>query len=143
MDPELIPELARGAGSARAAPSTGAKPGLDAPAGAPDAVVVDARQHELRVAGRTVSLGKRVLPRRLLYALARQPGRTLSKEACVRAMWDAGYDPRLHDNSLRVHVSYLRELLEGTGTRLVFEDPGYRLDVSEGFSFIHAEPDAA
>ncbi|MFP2933615.1 helix-turn-helix domain-containing protein [Pyxidicoccus sp. 3LG] len=90
--------------------------------------------------GRTVSLAKRVLPRRLLYALARQPGRTVSKEACVRAMWDAEHDPRLHDNALRVHVRHVREMLEGTGLRVVFEDPGYRLEVSEGFSFVRDEP---
>jgi hypothetical protein len=134
VDPELIPELAR-ALAPRSALAQG-----DAPSGVADAVVVDARQHELRASGRTVSLAKRVLPRRLLYALARQPGRTLPKEACVRAMWDADYDPRLHDNSLRVHVSYVRELLEGTGARVVFEDPGYRLDASEGFAFISDEP---
>ncbi|QSQ23369.1 winged helix-turn-helix domain-containing protein [Pyxidicoccus parkwayensis] len=136
VDPELIPELARAL-----APRT-ALPQADAP-GISDAVVVDARQHVVRTPGRTVSLAKRVLPRRLLYALARQPGRTLPKEACVRAMWDAEYDPRLHDNSLRVHVSFVRELLEGTSARVVFEDPGYRLDASEGFAFIGDETDSA
>lgn len=130
VDPELIPELAR-----TLAPRSALASGDSAP-GVSDAVVVDSRQHELRASGRTVSLARRVLPRRLLYALARQPGRTLPKEACVRAMWDADYDPRLHDNSLRVHVSFVRELLEGTGARVVFEDPGYRLEVSEGFAFI-------
>jgi tetratricopeptide (TPR) repeat protein len=142
VDPELIPELARARAPGGAA-SEGARATPEAAAGAPDAVVLDARQHELRVSGRTVSLAKRVLPRRLLYALARQPGRTLPKEACVRAMWDADYDPRLHDNALRVHVRHVREMLEGTGTRVVFEDPGYRLEVSEGFTFLHDEPGAS
>ncbi|MBZ4418383.1 AAA family ATPase [Myxococcus sp. RHSTA-1-4] len=136
VDPELIPELARALAPRAAEPEA-----PEAPAGAAEGVVLDARQHELRAGGRTVSLAKRVLPRRLLYALARQPGRTLPKEACVRAMWDADYDPRLHDNALRVHVRYVRELLEGTGTRVVFEDPGYRLEVSEGFAF-HDGPGA-
>lgn len=131
VDPELIPELAR-----TLAPRTEMAAGEPAAGVAEAAVVVDARQHEVRTPGRTVSLAKRVLPRRLLYALAGQPGRTLSKEAIVRAMWDADYDPRLHDNSLRVHVSFVRELLEGTGARVVFEDPGYRLEVSDGFAFI-------
>ncbi|NMO15407.1 AAA family ATPase [Pyxidicoccus fallax] len=129
VDPELIPELVRALDS-----RTVVSEPVQAPA-APEGVVLDARQHALRSAGRTVSLAKRVLPRRLLYALARQPGRTLPKEACVRAMWDADYDPRLHDNALRVHVSHVREMLEGTGARVVFEDPGYRLEVPEGFSF--------
>lgn len=143
VDPELIPGLARALSPGAVAPEGArATPEPEAAAGAPDAVVLDARQHELRVPGRTVSLAKRVLPRRLLYALARQPGRTLPKEACVRAMWDADYDPRLHDNALRVHVRHVREMLEGTGTRVVFEDPGYRLEVSEGFTFLHDAPGA-
>ncbi|MCP3104683.1 winged helix-turn-helix domain-containing protein [Myxococcus sp. K15C18031901] len=137
-DPELVPELARSLASLRVVTSSGARLATEAPA-AQDAVVLDARHHELRVGGRTHSLAKRVLPRRLLYALARQPGKTLSKEACVRAMWEADYDPRLHDNSLRVHVRHLRELLEGSGARLVFEDPGYRLEVAEGFAFVRDE----
>ncbi|RKH38433.1 winged helix-turn-helix domain-containing protein [Corallococcus sicarius] len=129
VDPELIPELSR------TLPSL---PGADAgpTAEATDEVVLDARRHELRALGRVISLERRALPRRLLYALARQPGRTLSKEDCVRAMWNADYDPRLHDNSLRVHVSHVREMLEGTGCRVVFEDPGYRLEVAGGFTFI-------
>ncbi|RKG92512.1 hypothetical protein D7V88_05955 [Corallococcus terminator] len=129
VDPELIPELFGTLASPPAAVAV-------APASPADAVVLDAKRHELRAPGRVVSLERRALPRRLLYALARQPGRTLSKEDCVRAMWNADYDPRLHDNSLRVHVSHVREMLEGTGTRVVFEDPGYRLDVAGGFTFI-------
>ncbi|RKH27579.1 hypothetical protein D7Y13_18645 [Corallococcus praedator] len=129
VDPELIPELSRARGSPPAVETA-------APVGAADAVVLDAKRHELRAPGRVISLERRALPRRLLYALARQPGRTLSKEDCVRAMWNAAYDPRLHDNSLRVHVSHVREMLEGTGTRVVFEDPGYRLEVAGGFTFI-------
>ncbi|WP_163777470.1 winged helix-turn-helix domain-containing protein, partial [Myxococcus vastator] len=74
--------------------------------------------------------------RRLLYALASQPGRAVSKEDCVRAMWDADYDPRLHDNALRVHVSHARGLLEGMEARIVFEPPGYRLETAEGFVFV-------
>ena len=129
VDPELIPELSR---TLPSGPAADAGP----PAEAPGEVVLDARRHELRALGRVISLERRALPRRLLYALARQPGRTLSKEDCVRAMWNADYDPRLHDNSLRVHVSYVREMLEGTGFRVVFEDPGYRLEVAGGFTFI-------
>ncbi|MCY1044662.1 winged helix-turn-helix domain-containing protein [Corallococcus sp. bb12-1] len=129
VDPELIPELFGTLASPHAAVAV-------APASAADAVVLDAKRHELRAPGRVVSLERRALPRRLLYALARQPGRTLSKEGCVRAMWNADYDPRLHDNSLRVHVSHVREMLEGTGTRVLFEDPGYRLEVAGGFTFI-------
>ncbi|RKH56328.1 winged helix family transcriptional regulator [Corallococcus aberystwythensis] len=127
VDPELMAELTRPLASEAARPA-------EAPA--PEQVVLDARRHELRAPGKTVSLERRALPRRLLYALARQPGRTLSKEDCVRAMWNADYDPRLHDNALRVHVSHVRDMLEGTGTRVVFEDPGYRLDASPGFTFV-------
>ncbi|WP_147450428.1 winged helix-turn-helix domain-containing protein [Corallococcus carmarthensis] len=129
VDPELMAELTRPFASVPEA----ARP---AEAPAREQVVLDARRHELRAPGKTVSLERRALPRRLLYALARQPGRTLSKEDCVRAMWNADYDPRLHDNALRVHVSHVRDMLEGTGTRVVFEDPGYRLEVSPGFTFV-------
>ncbi|NVJ23604.1 MULTISPECIES: winged helix-turn-helix domain-containing protein [Myxococcus] len=142
-DPELIPELARTLASLRVVTSDGSHLAVEAPAAASNAVVLDARDHALRAGGQTVSLAKRVLPRRLLYALARQPGRTLSKEACVRAMWEADHDPRLHDNALRVHVRHLREMLEGTGARLVFEDPGYRLEVPRGFAFVRDEPGAS
>ncbi|NOJ97609.1 hypothetical protein HMI51_32290 [Corallococcus coralloides] len=129
VDPELMAELTRPLASTADAASLPEAP-------APEAVVLDARRHELRAPGKTVSLERRALPRRLLYALARQPGRILSKEDCVRAMWNADYDPRLHDNALRVHVSHVRDMLEGTGTRVVFEDPGYRLEVSPGFTFV-------
>lgn len=129
VDPELMAELTRPLASTAEAASLPEAP-------APEAVVLDGRRHELRAPGKTVSLERRALPRRLLYALARQPGRILSKEDCVRAMWNADYDPRLHDNALRVHVSHVRDVLEGTGTRVVFEDPGYRLEVSPGFTFI-------
>ncbi|WP_375754437.1 winged helix-turn-helix domain-containing protein [Corallococcus exercitus] len=129
LDPELMAELTRPLASAPEAPRPQQAP-------APEQVVLDARRHELRAPGKTVSLERRALPRRLLYALARQPGRTLSKEDCVRAMWNADYDPRLHDNALRVHVSHVRDMLEGTGTRVVFEDPGYRLEVTPGFTFV-------
>ncbi|NTX15711.1 winged helix-turn-helix domain-containing protein [Myxococcus sp. CA056] len=142
-DPELIPELARTLASLRVVTSDGSRLAVEAPVAASDAVVLDARDHALRAGGHTVSLATRVLPRRLLYALARQPGRTLSKEACVRAMWEADYDPRLHDNALRVHVRHLREVLEGTGARLLFEDPGYRLEVPRGFAFVRDEPGAS
>ncbi|WP_126935610.1 winged helix-turn-helix domain-containing protein [Corallococcus sp. AB018] len=129
VDPELMAELNRPLASAAQAASLPQAP-------APEEVVLDARRHELRAPGKTVSLERRALPRRLLYALARQPGRILPKEDCVRAMWNADYDPRLHDNALRVHVSHVRDMLEGTGTRVVFEDPGYRLEVSPGFTFV-------
>ncbi|AFE07111.1 hypothetical protein COCOR_06768 [Corallococcus coralloides DSM 2259] len=129
VDPELMAELTRPLASSAQAASLPEAP-------APEAVVLDARRHELRAPGKTVSLERRALPRRLLYALARQPGRILAKEDCVRAMWNADYDPRLHDNALRVHVSHVRDMLEGTGTRVVFEDPGYRLEVSPGFTFV-------
>jgi tetratricopeptide (TPR) repeat protein len=128
VDPELVPTLF----AAHSAPTKDAS--IRAPL--PEAVVLDAKRHELRALGRVIPLERRALPRRLLYALARQPGRTLSKEDCVRAMWNADYDPRLHDNALRVHVSHVREMLEGTGTRVVFEDPGYRLEVTRGFTFV-------
>ncbi|MCP3063860.1 winged helix-turn-helix domain-containing protein [Myxococcus sp. K38C18041901] len=142
-DPELIPELARTLASLRVVTSAGSRLAVEAPVAASDGVVLDARHHELRAGARSVSLAKRVLPRRLLYALARRPGRTLPKEDCVRAMWEAAYDPRLHDNALRVHVRHLREMLEGTGARLVFEDPGYRLEVPPGFAFVRDEPGAS
>ncbi|MBN8233260.1 winged helix-turn-helix domain-containing protein [Corallococcus macrosporus] len=133
LDPDLIAELTRPLASAPEAPRPQEAP-------APEGVVLDARRHELRAPGKTVSLERRALPRRLLYALARQPGRTLPKEDCVRAMWNVAYDPRLHDNALRVHVSHVRDMLEGTGTRVVFEDPGYRLEVGPGFTFIAEQP---
>ncbi|NVJ18603.1 winged helix-turn-helix domain-containing protein [Myxococcus sp. AM010] len=136
VDPEVVPTLASHVFTDRAALRASAPVDDGGPSGAAGVVVLDARRHELRGAGRTVSLARRVLPRRLLYALASQPGRAVSKEDCVRAMWDADYDPRLHDNALRVHVSHARGLLEGMEARIVFEPPGYRLETAEGFVFV-------
>ena len=73
----------------------------EVPVEPPGSVVLDGRNHELRVGAKVVSLKRRVLPRRLLYALARRPGQILSKDECAQALWGREHSPLIHDNPLR------------------------------------------
>jgi Transcriptional regulatory protein, C terminal len=101
-----------------------------------DAVVIDARGHQLAIRGRMQSLERRPVVRRLLYALARHPSRVLDKEALADAVWNAPYDPRCHDDALKSNVLHLRRLLAESGVTIACGNPGYRLDASTQFLFV-------
>lgn len=104
----------------------------------PDRVVLDARAHEMRFAGRTISLGRRPVLRELLYALADVIDSVVPKEAlCARVFGDA-YDPFRHDNPLRVNLNRLRAVVEPAGLRVDFIAGGYRLSAPEGFLYLRS-----
>ncbi|MEZ4400954.1 MAG: hypothetical protein R3B06_13090 [Kofleriaceae bacterium] len=99
------------------------------PRGARAPVVVDAVRHEVIAGATTLSLGKRPVMRKLLYALAARPGELLSKDELTQAAWARPYDPVRHDNPLFVNLSRLRTLARPAGLSIE-ADPdqgGYRL----------------
>jgi hypothetical protein len=100
---------------------------------APALVVLDARTHELRGAGGVVSFKTRPVLRRLLYALAEQPDRTVAKETLVRRMWDCDYHPLRHDSPLWSNVHRLRRLVRDAGLCIEVDEAGYRLSSPPGF----------
>ena len=102
----------------------------------PDAVVIDARRDELVVGGEVVSLRRRSVLRKLLYALARRPGSVLGKDELAEAVWNRPYDPLRHDDALKANVLHLRRLLAGSGFAIVRGDPGYRLEATVRFVFV-------
>ncbi|HEX3761203.1 MAG TPA: winged helix-turn-helix domain-containing protein [Kofleriaceae bacterium] len=102
----------------------------------PDAVIVDARSDELTVRGELRSLKRCPVVRRLLYTLARHPGRELGKDALVEAVWGHSYDPLRHDDTLKSNVLRLRRVLADSGIAITCCDPGYRLDVVDPFACV-------
>lgn len=96
-------------------------------------VVLDARTHELRLADKTISLRARPTLSRILYALAKEPQKTHSKEALAQLLWGDRYHPLRHDNAFWVNVRRLRKLLEGTGVSIEHIEEGYRIVVPKGF----------
>lgn len=101
-------------------------------------LIVDGRTHQVRRGGEAVSLARRPILRRLLYSLARRIGEVQDKERLVAEVWQAGYDPRMHDNAMRVNVRYLRDLVEGLGLSIEFDEQGYRLRCDR--RFVYVEP---
>lgn len=96
-------------------------------------VVLDARTNELRLPDKTISLRARPTLSRILYALARAPEKTHSKEALAQLLWGDRYHPLRHDNAFWVNVRRLRKLLEGTGVSIEHAEEGYRIVVPKGF----------
>jgi hypothetical protein len=92
-------------------------------------MTVDRRRHEIRTSAGTVSLAKRPILRRLLYALADRPGDLVAREDLVRRIWSVEYHPLVHDNALLVNVSRLRAVLASIGVSIVCLDSGYRVEV--------------
>jgi tetratricopeptide (TPR) repeat protein len=125
VDPDLVTELVSVLG-----------PG-------PASVVLDARDHELHVAGKRLSLGRSPTVRGLLYALARDPGRVLTNDEITSEVWHAApRRARMYDNAIRVAVRRLRLLLRGTPVRIDSTDEGYRLMVPRDFALVESAPEA-
>jgi hypothetical protein len=99
-------------------------------------LVIDATVHAIRGAGGVVSLRRRTILRRLLYALARRPGSVVSRDELTMALWGRTYCPRVHDNPLKVNVANLKKVVGGLGLRVRAEQPGYVLEVPSGFVFL-------
>jgi hypothetical protein len=99
-------------------------------------VVIDARDHTLRVGEAVISLKTRHVLRRLLYGFAREPGRCLGKERLAELAWGVEYDPRVHDGALKVNVLRLRALLRDTGLSIDLDVDGYRLEAPPDLVFV-------
>jgi len=98
--------------------------------------VLDARRHVLTDASCSVSLARRVVLRRILYALAQRPGKPLALEDLAHAAWGVPYHPLQHDNGLRVNLRRLRSLLAETSLQVETVEQGYRLLAPRGLVFI-------
>jgi DNA-binding response OmpR family regulator len=101
-----------------------------------DAVVIDARSHEVTTRVDVRSLKRRSVVRGLLYALARHPACVLDKAALAEAAWGCPYDPQRHDDALKANMLRLRGLLAGSGLMIGCGNPGYRLDALAPFVFV-------
>jgi hypothetical protein len=123
-DPELIVELDRWLRNAQAGART-AQP-----------IVVDRKAHEIRVGGDVVTLASRPTLRRLLYALLAEPGRSLDKAKLATALWSKTYRPERHDGPLWVNLKRLRDLLRGTGLRVITEPTGYCVAIEDGYHLV-------
>ena len=99
-------------------------------------IVIDARSHELRIRDRIVSLRKRTVLRRLLYALTRKVGRPVSKDDLTEALWSRPYNPIIHDNPLKSNIRHARNILAEAQIEIEFDEPGYRLVAPTGFAFV-------
>lgn len=95
-------------------------------------VVIDVRGHVLRAPRATIDLGKRVMLRKLLYALAASPGERLDKETLVGRAWGVRYHPAMHDNVLAVSVYRLRRLTAEAGIAIEHDGEGYKLTSGDG-----------
>jgi len=129
-DPELLVELDRWLRDAKSH------------AGAVQPIVIDRKDHEIRVAGAVVTLGSRPTLRRLLYALLDEPGRSTSKAKLAVALWPSKYRPDRHDSALWVNLKRLRDLLHGTGLRVVTDPAGYAAVVEAGYQLVLADEHA-
>jgi hypothetical protein len=140
VDPERVMAAVRELGDVVVVTGTGGRRLASSAALAlpPDAIVLDARRDELIVRGAPRSLRHYPVRRRMLYALARQLGSVLGKDALVAAVWGGPYDPLRHDDVIKANVLHLRRVLAGSGVAVVCGHPGYRLDVGESFVFVSA-----
>jgi hypothetical protein len=136
VDADLIPSLIEALGRLRLVTRGGTQLAKSPPKLNGFAVVLDGRNHELKLHRRGISLRRRPLLRRFLYALAARPQAVLSKEVLAERLWSTSYNPLLHDNPLWVNTRRLRRLLERSGLVIESVEQGYRLSVPEHFLFI-------
>jgi hypothetical protein len=140
IDPGVVMEAIRELGDVIVVADTGHRrlawsSSLALPA---DAVVLDTRSDELRLRDEVRSLRRYPERRRLLYVLARHPGRVHGTDALVEAVWGCAYDPLRHDDALEVDVLHLRRMLAGSGVAIVCGHPGYRLEAARPFVCVSA-----
>ena len=81
----------------------------------------------LRVGEHRIDLVRRPVLQRLLDALARKYDQVVSVDELVMQVWEVEYHPLRHDNTLRVNVRRLRNLLAHTGLSIEKVSGGYRL----------------
>lgn len=137
VDAELLPLLARALGQYRVVTPASQRLEVEVPSDLDQqyAIVIDGRAQEVRAGGQAISVRRRPVLRRLLFALAGCPGRALPKEALVPLVWDAEYNPLRHDGPIKSNVNELRRLIAPLRLAIEF-DRGYRLDLRDSFIFV-------
>ncbi|MCD6351882.1 MAG: response regulator transcription factor [Armatimonadetes bacterium] len=94
-------------------------------------LVIDAARHEVEKRGTRIALTPKEFE--LLWALAREPNRTVSARRLLWEVW--GYDERVKTRTLDVHIGRLRRKIEDDphNPRLIVTVPsvGYRLCAPE------------
>lgn len=106
-------------------------------AGTTTSVEIDRTRHAVQIAGQpVVALASRPALRRLLYALADASGASVDKARLAMAIWPGKYRPARHDSALWVNLKRLRDLLSGTGLRIVTEPTGYSIVAETGFRLV-------
>ena len=136
VDPTVFEELVASIGTARLIESSGASSLISQADEQGVGVAVDARCHALRIGTSMVDLNHRPIVRQVLYALARRPNASLSKDELANAVWGVSYHPLRHDNTIRVTIRRLRVLLEGSPMRIETAESGYRLVSSSRLVFL-------
>ncbi len=56
----------------------------------------------------------------ILVLLARNPGRTYSKEELTQYIWKENYNPLIHDNKIYYNINRLRKFLEPEGSEIKY-----------------------
>ena len=136
-DPELVVALDEAVGRLRIVSTSERRLQPRAPADLSRFdVILDERTHELSYPGGRLSLRRRPVLRRLLYALASRYGRALSKEILAERALGVHYHPLRHDNLLAVHMRRLRAALAPAGLKIDFIDDGYGLSGRERFAYV-------
>ncbi|HEX3764533.1 MAG TPA: AAA family ATPase [Kofleriaceae bacterium] len=124
-DPELIVDLDRWLCESR----TGATRTIRT-------IVVDRKEHAIRVGDDVVTLASRPILRRILYTLLATPGRSTTKASLAAALWSSEYHPERHDGALWTNLKRLRDLLQGSGLRVVTDSTGYSVVVEDGHQLV-------
>lgn len=102
---------------------------------------VDLVARRVRTGRRTVDLSRSPALAVFLGVLAREPGRVVSSDAIVEALWSVEYHPVRHHSRLTVQATRLRKVV-GAGA-IVGEQSGYRLAPPASWAVLEAAPAGA
>ena len=94
---------------------------------ADERLIIDALKHEVAVDGASTDLTPSEFS--LLLALARTPGRVLSRAQLINAVYDTDYEG--YERNIDVHIKNLRRKLSGCDCIKTVFGVGYKLVVSE------------
>jgi len=137
VDPDLLDELDAELGHLRVV--TGDRALLRASytdVASSDSIVLDGRNHELRIGGRVHTLKRQAVLREILYVLSARAGHVVSKREVAQRLWGGRYDPTVHDNRLWANIRRLRQFLAPSALNIEFVDDGYRLASPRDFVFV-------
>lgn len=103
-------------------------------------LVIDSVRHEIRgplLDGVTsISLERRPVLARLLYALAARPTEELDKDVITMVLWGVPYNPLVHDNAIKANVHRLNRMIAPAGITVRFGAGGYKIHGPDGLVFV-------